>query len=343
MDIPTIITAILSSGLVSLGAARWFTTRLIDHQLNKDLKNHEATLAERLEIFKGEIEERHSVAKASLEAQLRRGVEEYLGDKAADRQYRLDARKRLYAAIGPLRFQLVVACVDFSARVERIGTGKQKYPTSLEGYFGRSTAFRLLRVLATAELIERQMAYADFSVDASTADLLQFKREAFLCLASSTVSLDHPQTKWDKQVEHIYYDALSMIAATMIVTDGAGTPSRVMRFDEFNQFVSHDEKLALLHPLPRLLYDFTIEAKPILWIRLVSLGELCSSLVKRDGSPLGVTAEPYDGQMLLNVSTDAFVVQNRGRYREVIQRFQDFGLARSGADKGMQPPAKRDG
>jgi len=343
MDIPTVITALLSSGLISLGAARWLTTRFIDHQLTKDLKTYETTLAEKVARSKGEIDERLSAAKASLEAHLRQGVEEYLGDKAADRQYRLDARKRLYTAIGPLRFQLVVACADLSARVERIGSGKQPYATSLEGYFGRSTAFRLLRVFATAELIERQMAYADFSVDASTADLLRFKHEAFLCLTSSTVSLEHPDANWDDQVEHIYSDVLSMIAAAMIVTDGAVTPSRVMRFAEFDQFVSDPKRLDLIHPVPRLFDGFTIATKPILWIRLVSLGELCTSLVKRDGPPLGVTPEAYDGLRLLDTSTDPFVMQNRWRYREVLQRFRDFGLARSEANKGIQPTAKSGG
>jgi hypothetical protein len=127
MDIPTVITALLSSGLVGLDAARWLTTRFIDQQLAKDLKNYDATLAEKLAIFKGAIDERLSAAKTSLEAQLHQGVEEYLGDKAAERQYRLDARKRLYSVIGPLRFQLVVASADFSARVEGIGAGRQLY------------------------------------------------------------------------------------------------------------------------------------------------------------------------------------------------------------------------
>jgi hypothetical protein len=176
------------------------------------------------------------------------------------------------------------------------------------------------------------MAYADFSVDESTAHLLQFKHEAFHCLTSSTVSLDDPQANWDEQVEHIYYDVLSMIAAAMIVNDGAATPSRMMRFDEFDQFVSDPAKLALIDPVPRLFKDFTIARKPILWIRFVSLGEFCSSFVKRDGSPLWVTAEPYDGMRMLDASTDAFVKQNREGYQEVLKRFRDFGLARSGAN-----------
>jgi hypothetical protein len=144
--------------------------------------DHKAAPDERLAASKSELDRQVAAANAQLEATLRKGVEEYLGDKAAERQYRLEARKRLYTAIGPLRFQLVVACSDFAGRVERMATGKQPYATSLKGYFGRSTAFRLLRLFAVAELIERQITYADFSVDPSTVDLLRFKDAAFRCM-----------------------------------------------------------------------------------------------------------------------------------------------------------------
>ena len=99
MDIPTIATAVLSSGVVSLGAARWLTTRLIDHRLAKDLKDYQESLDEKLARSKAQLDERLATAKAETDSNLRRQVDEYLGDKAAERQYRLDARKRLYTAV----------------------------------------------------------------------------------------------------------------------------------------------------------------------------------------------------------------------------------------------------
>jgi hypothetical protein len=323
MDIGTVITAFLSSGLLSLGAARWLTTRLIDQRLAKDLKTYQANLDARLIAAKGEVDLHLATVKAGIEASLRKNVDEYLGDRAAERQYRYDAQKRLYAAIGPLRFQLIDACAEFVGRVNRIGSGKQPYSTSLKGYFGRSTAFRLLRLVAITELIERQIAYADFSVDPSTSELLSFKKSVYRCLSSSTVSLDHPNANWDHQVEHVFWDELSMIAAAMITDDGVGTSARVTRFDEFTKTVTSDIKgakmLATIKPIPRLLEDFTIASKPILWIRLVALAQLCNSLVDREGSALGIVAEPYDGAAILRASTDPFVKENYGRYCEVLK------------------------
>jgi hypothetical protein len=68
MDVQTVIAAILSSGVVSVAAVRWFGARLVDHQLARDLKRYEAALAGQAAVSKGEIDERLSAATASLEA-----------------------------------------------------------------------------------------------------------------------------------------------------------------------------------------------------------------------------------------------------------------------------------
>jgi hypothetical protein len=326
MDISTIIAALASSGFVSVGGAAWLTKRLVDHRLAKDLKNHEERLNQKLAASKAEMDGRLATSKAEVEAMLRRGVEEYLGEKAADRQYRLEARKRLYAAIGPLRFQLVLACSDFANRISRIGTGQQAYATSLTGYFGRSTVFRFLRIFGLAELIERQTAYADFSVDPSMVNLLRFKHAAFLCLSSSTISLDHPKASWDEQVEHVFHDTLSVIAAAMILSEADGR-QRVVRFDEFNGFISSPKKLKTIHPIPRLMQDFSVTSKPILWTRLVALAGLCSGLVDSEGPQLGIVPEPFDGSKLLLASGDDFITVNHRLYCEVLRKIASVAVA----------------
>jgi len=344
MDLSTFVASLVSSGIISLGVARWLTKRLIDHRLTKDLADHKgaidekvgkeladhsAILNDRLATSKAGLDHHLATAKAELDATLRKGVEEYLGERAAERQYQFEARKRLYAAIGPLRFQLVVACSDFAGRIDRIGSGKQSYATTLSGYFGRSTTFRLLRLFAFSELIERQVAYADFSVDPSTINLLHFKNAAFRCMASSTIVLGHPAANWNEQVEHVYWDMLSRIAAVLIVDDGVGTPARTMRFDEFDKFVSTPENLEAIHPIPTLMDGFSITAKPILWIRFVALAHLCTSFLEREGPPLGITAEAYDGAAVLRTLNDDYVQANYesfcGMLQSVVSTGQIFG------------------
>jgi hypothetical protein len=318
MDFPTMIGALVSSGVVSIGGAGWLTKRLVDHRLAKDLNRYQERLDLSLAASKAEMDERLATSKAEVEAMLRREVEDYLGEKAAERQYRLEARKRLYLAIAPLRFQLVMACADFANRIARIGRGEQPYATSLKGYFGRSTVFRLLRLFGIAELVERQVAYTDFSVDTSMIRLLHFKHTAFRCLSSSTISLDHPKANWNKQVEHVFYDTLSMIAAAMIVTE-EDSRQRVMRFDEFNDFVLDPNRLSTIDPIPRMMEDFTIMSKPLFWVRLVALGELCRALVDDEGRQLGIKPEPFDPPTLLKAAADNFIDLNHHRYCEALK------------------------
>ena len=334
----------VSSGIVSLGTARWLTQKLIDHRFTKDLKAYQLDLDERLAkskseldgklqtdlktyqaaldqnlaLSKAEIDSRLSMAKSELDASLRRSVEEYLGDKNAERQYRFDALKRLYTAIGPLRFQLARACDEFSARIDRIGTGKQPYATSLEDYFGRSTLFRLLKLFAITELIERQIADADFNVDPSTVNLLRFKHQAFKCLSSSAVSLDHPNAEWDKQIEHVFFDTLSIVSAAMILED-PGKQDRAMRFHEFNMFVEEKNRLGRINPFPRLFEDFTFDKKPILWVRFVTLAQLCNTFLATEGPRVGIEPEPYDCSRMLLATTDKFVRDNHNRYCEMVK------------------------
>jgi hypothetical protein len=92
-----------------------------------------------------------------------------------------------------------------------------------------------------------------------------------------------------------------------------------MRFDEFNAFVLNPEMLARLSPIPSIMEDFTVSGKPILWVRLVALGQLCSAFVVREGPTVGITPEPYGGTELLQASRDEFLEANHDRYRQMLE------------------------
>lgn len=330
MDLWTIATAIISSASVTLAAARYLAKGWVDNQFAKELQLHQAELDERLATSQASMDRQLAAARAEMDAAFRKEVEEYLGDRAADRQYRLDAKKRLYQAVGPLRFQLAIACADFAGRVGRIGRGTQRYDTSIEGYFGSSTAYRLLRIFALTELIERQVAYADFSVDPSIAGLLRFKNAASLCLSSSTVSRGHPAERWDAQVEHVFYDRLSLIAAALIVREDGTPAERTVRFQEFLQLIAEPDQLAALAPIPTLLEDFTVGSKPILWLRLVSLGNLCSAFVDREGPQLGITPEPFDARLLLEACGDAHICEQVEAYLGMLETMAERSKSPAG-------------
>jgi len=136
MDIPTILT---SFGISAAGA--WALARaLVNHRLSKDL-----------ERYKSEWQRELEAEKVTLSGKVRQQVETTLADRTADREYELEARKRLYQVIGPPKFQLLIACRDASRRIEEHAQ-RIEYSTRLEGYYGRSTLYRLVRPLAISML-----------------------------------------------------------------------------------------------------------------------------------------------------------------------------------------------
>lgn len=329
MDLTSLITAMTTTGVVSVTAAQYLSKRLLDHRLSKDLKDYDAAIVERLARHKADLDKVVNDAKAESEAQLRKEIEEYLGERLVERNYRAEAKKRLYLAVGPLRFQLLVAAAELSNRVERIGDGKYVYDMSINSYFGQSTAYRILRVLAISELIERQVAYADFAVDPEMRGLLKFKRQALLSLSSHRVSLGHPQEDWNRQEQHVFYDVLGIIASAMIIQESP-TLSRVMRFDEFSKLAAEKDEIKRIDPIPHLITGFTIESKPILWLRLLALAELCIGLLENHGSALGLEINQIEIGLMLDQANDNHIRLNRDKYLNSLTNFRT-SLARTEA------------
>ena len=330
MGILSVLGAMTTTGFVSVAAANYLSKKLVEHRLSKDLKDYDANIDERLASYKAELNRWVSAENAENEARLKRGLEEYLGDRSAERDYCAEAKRRLYLAIGPLRFQLLVAAAELVNRVARIGDGKYSYDMSIKDYFGQSTAYRLLRVLAVSELVERQIAYADFSVDPAMRSLLRFKRQAFLSLSSSRVSLGHPDENWLDQEQHIFYDVLGIIASALIVQDAPGAPSRVIRFDEFSSKFAKGHMAKMLDPIPDLVSRFTIQSKPILWLRLLAIAQLCIGLLETHGTGLGLEIDEIDISRMLDITEDAHVRSNEESYKSAIFGFRS-ALSGSGS------------
>ena len=159
--------------------------------------------------------------------QVKERVDTVLAERAADREYAFEAKKRLYQLIGPLKFQLLLACRDAAHRVEGHGL-KAAYDMSVKGYYGINTIHRILRPIAIAELIEQQVAFADFAVAESAIKLLCFKKSVTQAITGGTVICDHPNVDWNRQSEHLFYATLTEAAHALMSADANGA-KRVYR------------------------------------------------------------------------------------------------------------------
>lgn len=326
MDLPTLIAAIGSSLGASIAGVYWFAKTIIKHGLDRDIEDHKSRLALDLERQKNKLSselEREKFAwqgelahdKALLEGSVRREVELFLGERESERQYEFEARRRLYLAIGPLRFQLLLACRDIAGRILSYARA-ERYAMDIEGYYGRSTLYRLLRPIAILELMERQIAYSDFAVDQSALDCLRLKKTLSRILSGDDVLCGHPAVDWSRQKEHVYADTIPAVAATLIC-EIPDQPDRVQRFEEFREAIVNDgaDRLA---PFPQLLADFSANGKPILWLRLVALAHACNAFIERQGEDLGFQHDPFPIRELLAISQDGFIQDHLADYEAAI-------------------------
>jgi hypothetical protein len=301
MDLATVLVSATSAFGISIATVAWLSRTLISHRLEKDI-----------EAFKSALEQNRESDKAELDGRIRQQVETSLGDLAAEREYGLDARKRLYTAIGPLRFQLLLACRDLAGRIQSYGLGRG-YDLDLQGYYGRSTLFRILRPLSLAELVERQIAYADFAVDAGAIDLLRFKKNAFAAFSGGSLVEGHPNVVWSRQEQHVFFDYLSRSANALII-NADGESERVLRFDEFDRMLDGKDAMERLSPFPTILHGFTAAAKPLLWVRLVAYGNLCNDFVNTAGKSIGFEVREYPVAELLSAAGERTIADNIAEY-----------------------------
>jgi hypothetical protein len=337
VDTSTLISSITSSLGISATAA-WLSKQLVTHRLAKDLEAYKISWQKELEGEKAKWQRSLEEAKAGWQrdlekdkagwqGEIHKGVEVYLGEKSAEREYNLEARKRLYIAIGPLKFQLLLACRDVSTRINNYGSDDLSYSMTMRGYYGQSTLYRLLRPIAIAELIERQITYADFSVDPTGIELLRFKKAAFMAFTDGQTILDHPQADWNDEKEHVFSGTLSSLASALIIRDeDIGGKERPMHLHEFQAFIREPSSFTQFSPFKEILNDFEIAKKPIFWIRLVCFGYICNEYLGHAGSSIGFEKRHFLVQELLSVSKDRHTRSNIEKYKEMFQSLINMSL-----------------
>ncbi|KNC66320.1 hypothetical protein [Pseudoalteromonas ardens] len=312
MNIELDISTLLTSIGISLATAAWLGRVLVNQLFNKELEKTKSEFAQKLVAF-----------KACHEAEIRKEVEVFLKQNEASIHYESEAKARLYSAIGPLKFQLLLAARDFTVRVR--GLSRQPHEMNVKGHYGKSTIYRIARLFCLTELIERQVTYADFSVDSSAVRLLQFKKALFLLFSGSKITYHHPKSVWESQEEHLFFDVISSIGNALVVESGMPS-ARCMSFSEFSDELSNPAFATNIEPLVHILEGFEINKSPILWLRMVCVAVLCSNIIEELGAPIGFDKKPLDFMSLLRKTDDEYINNKIQKYAVHLQETLDEGL-----------------
>ncbi len=291
--------------------------------LAKELEREKNRLQISLETKKGDLQQILEKNKIEWKADADKILQEYLGAKSAEREYELEARKRLYHSIGSLRFELLVACKEIAERINNYGDyGWKKYTVGLGGYYGRNTLYKILHPIAIAELIERQIAYADFFVDEQGVQILKFQKASFTAFTDGGPILNHPNIDWDNQIEHLYSGTLKKLANKLVISDEkVASKERPMRFHEFDEFVKNPQSVGAFSPISDILEKFQVSKHTIFWVRLVCFGYICNEYVGILGSKVGFEKVLFDTRKLLKLSPDSHILSNIDQYTK---KFEDL-------------------
>lgn len=259
------------------------------------------------------------------------GIVAYLSQRAlATRAARLDyeyaAKKRLYEAVGPLRFQLVVAARDLASRVDS-HRRSDRWVLAADGYYVHSFLYRLLRPLAIGVLVERAMSFADFSVDPSSADLLRFDSAAYRMLTGADPftgpdgKVEHAGLDWGQESQHIFRDNLRSAAMCLLGT-GTGGRQVVIDYAEFKQQRPDpmaDDRLAGLARLFQANQPSLTES-PVFWLRLVGYAYVCREYVAQHGPGIGIVVPDLAVRVLLAAAADDQITRRLSDYPATFDR-----------------------
>lgn len=249
-----------------------------------------------------------------------------LADRQAQLDYELTARRRLYEAVGPLQFQLLIAARDVVRRVSTHHLDDWNMQT--DGYYVRSFVYRILRPLSILELVEQQMSYADFSVDPTGYQLLQFESAVYRMLVDSDPFPYHRGIDWSTQSQHVFRDNLRLAANRLIDTgdSGKGHVISYARFAEHYPDPALDETLA---PLALLFgkCQKNLTEQPLWWARLVGYAYANRCLLTNQGSKLGKFADrPLDVRTALSATGEPQILAHIPEYPKLFDRVLEEGI-----------------
>lgn len=312
MNIEIDFSTLLTSVGITLATAAWLGRALVSQLLNKELEKSKNELSQKFVAF-----------KASHEAEIRKEVEVFIKQNEASIRYESEAKARLYSAIGPLKFQLLLAARDLTIRIRDLP--RHPYELKVGGHYGKSTIYRIARLFCLTELIERQVTYADFSVDSSAVRLLQFKKALFLLLSGSKITYHHPKAVWERQEEHLFFDVISSIGNALVIESDV-LAARCLSFSEFSDELANLTFATKIEPLVSILEGFEINKSPILWLRMACVAVLCSNLIEELGAPIGFGKKPLDFAMLLKQTDDKYINNRIHKYAVHLKETLDEGL-----------------
>ncbi|HEY0486099.1 MAG TPA: hypothetical protein VGD72_07610 [Mycobacteriales bacterium] len=227
-----------------------------------------------------EREERRDQAVRTLQAELDASARE----RDAQRDYEYEARKRLYAEIHPLFFQLAEASELCFERIVRLqGSRSFRLLEDGEGFLVVNTAHRLMAPIVLVHLIQRRLTAVDLRLDRTLhAQYLVARELPYTFGRGEEIAEVEPALEYlwssDDDRQHLGSSESEMTTELLLVGEPDGT-RRCATYPEFeSRYFREAEVRDLTQPVRRWLQGANPRTKPVLWRLLLSQAFLCRML-----------------------------------------------------------------
>jgi hypothetical protein len=218
----------------------------------------------------------------------------------AERDYRYEARKRVYSELQPLMFQMVESGESACTRIEGLAAAaRENHLTPGDrwldsGYYYDSTVYRLCAPLVYFRLCQERLTSVDLSVEPKVHDQYTLAKQLYLTwtnsrpLAGSEPAIPYVPLYSDEragdydpavnQPQHIFGGAIDQLVEAMTIRDDVGV--RCISYGAFEeQIEERGTKIRrLAAPLWYLLQDFHPRSKPVLWRMLLAQAHIHRAL-----------------------------------------------------------------
>lgn len=218
-------------------------------------------------------------------------------ERNARRDYEYEARKRLYAEVEPILFQLVelsegalhrIYSLARATRQGNLDESNSWLENSSSNYYHHSTLYLLLAPMAAVKLLQRRINLVDFSVERNI--IIQYALAKRLLItftddydfAQLNPSLMYDPNSCGDDLHHvmpcIYWrqgvviGRLENCIESMIKDDISSRPARVKSFGEFEaEWADPNSPLrGALDRIDYLINGFNPRSRPVLWRILVA-------------------------------------------------------------------------
>jgi hypothetical protein len=271
--------------------------------------------AERLEEQKGRLSKELASETAHL-AQVS-------AERDARRDYEYDARKRLYAVIEPLLFQLYEALEEAHYRVRSLARTSRDnrlldwlYPN---GYYLNSTVYKLICPAVFLRLMQRQMTFVDMRVDETIRIRYQLLKLYSRSLTDDfVIAPTKPPLQYDPNNEQwrelkskdsatymrqaLVLGDLENICDALIVVD-ADHCARAKTFSEFEAYLANSANDESMQEILTLFTGFSPIGRPVLARLLVAQAVMAQLILSTYGQETEVKDLPKRLESIVNSQT----------------------------------------